>query len=118
MKRLMIPTLTCAALLAAPAIAPRCPAAKAVAQDFSPRPFHELAESVTDRYRGRLIGAQMAPPTPHERMLGAALVYEFRLLTPQRNLLLIRLDARSGRFLEIAGRGQTAARRMTDKEDD
>lgn len=97
-------------------------AAPANAQDFRPQPFHELAERVHDRYRGRLIGVQIAPPTPDERDLGAELVYEFRLMTPQRNLLRIRLDARSGRFLEVAGRGQIEALRKGgsrhDNEDD
>ncbi|MBU3032224.1 PepSY domain-containing protein [Paracoccus marinaquae] len=99
----------------------------AAAQDFQPRPFHDLAERVADRYRGRLIGAEVVPPTAHERDLGAPLVYEFRLVTPQRNLLIIRMDARSGRFLDIAGRGQLQALRRDvdhrhdddrDKDDD
>lgn len=83
----------------------------AAAQDFNPLPFHELAERVAQRYRGRLVGAGIARPTPPERDLGAALVYEFRVVTPQRNLLRIRLDARDGRFLEVAGRGQLQALR-------
>lgn len=92
------------------------PAARqaACAQDFQPLPFHDLARRVTDRYEGRLIGAEMRRPAPPERDLGVALVYEFRLLTPDRNLLKIRLDARTGRFLEIAGRGQLQALRKKD----
>lgn len=38
-------------------------------------------------------------------------MYQFRLLTPQRNLLDIRMDARTGRFLSVSGRGQVQARR-------
>lgn len=89
-----------------------------MAEDFRPLPFHDLAERVNDRYRGRLLAAGMTRPTPHERALGAALVYEFRLLTPQGNLLKIRMDARSGRFLEIAGRGQLDALRGDDDDDE
>ncbi|MCF3974512.1 PepSY domain-containing protein [Paracoccus salsus] len=88
------------------------------ADEFRPLPFHELAESLGDRYRGRLVGARIAAPRPWERDLGAALVYEFRLVTPQRNLLRVRMDARSGRFLEVAGRGQLDALRRTGEERD
>ena len=77
--------------------------------DFRPLPLHEAARLVGERYHGRLIAARLAPPTAHERGLGVELVEELRLLTPARNLLMIRLDARSGRFLEIAGIGQIEA---------
>lgn len=90
----------------------------AVADEFRPMPFHELAERVTDRYRGRLVSAQAQRPTPAERDLGAELVFELRLVTPERNLLRIRMDARSGRFLEIAGRGQLQAQRPGWGDDD
>lgn len=111
MTRRTILAALCAMLLAAALPIPRACPGGAHAQDFSPKPFHELAQRVTDRYEGRLIAVRMMPPTPHERELGAALVYEFRLLTPHRNLLVIRLDARTGRFLEVAGRGQLQALR-------
>lgn len=81
------------------------------AEGFRPQPFHHIAEAAVARYQGRIIGAETRPPHPHERDLGAELVYEFRLLTPARNLLVIRMDARDGRFLDVAGRGQIAARR-------
>lgn len=81
-----------------------------VLQTFRPMPFHELAARVGERYAGRMIAAQSVPPTETERAMGAQLVYEFRLMTPQRNLLNIRLDARDGRFLAVAGRGQLDAR--------
>lgn len=80
-------------------------------RDFRPLPLHEVAKAVADRYDGRLVAADTHPPRPEERDLGAALVYEFRLLSPARQLLLIRVDARSGRFLEVAGRGQIEALR-------
>lgn len=79
------------------------------AQDFRPLPLEQAIRIVSDRYHGRLIGARLAAPTPHERDLGVELVEELRLLTPARNLLVIRLDARDGRFLEVAGVGQIEA---------
>lgn len=81
---------------------------------FQPIPLHEAAALVGDRYAGRLIGADTRPPRPDERALGAELVYRFRLVTPQRTLLDIRIDARSGRFLSVSGRGQLAARRAAE----
>ncbi|WP_157935844.1 PepSY domain-containing protein [Paracoccus zhejiangensis] len=77
--------------------------------DFSPLPLHEAMRIVGERYQGRLIAARLAQPNAHERGLGVELVEELRLLTPARNLLKIRLDARDGRFLEVAGRGQIEA---------
>lgn len=77
--------------------------------DFRPLPLHQAARIVGDRYHGRLIAARLTPPNRHERSLGVELVEELRLLTPARNLLLIRLDARTGRFLDVAGVGQIEA---------
>lgn len=78
---------------------------------FSPLPLHQAAASVAERYDGRLLAADTRPPRPPERRFGTELVYQFRLLTPQDNLLDIRIDARTGRFLSVSGRGQLAARR-------
>ncbi|MFN3526762.1 MAG: PepSY domain-containing protein [Paracoccus sp. (in: a-proteobacteria)] len=80
-------------------------------EGFRPLPFHRIAEAASARYQGRLVAAETRPPRPVERELGAQLVYEFRLLTPAQNLLVIRMDARDGRFLDVAGRGQIEARR-------
>lgn len=98
-------------LSCAPALAQD--SAPAISQ-FQPLPFHELAAAVSERYEGRLLAANIRPPLPEERELGAELVYQFRLLTPQRNLLDIRVDARDGRFLSVTGRGQLAARKPVD----
>ncbi|MCQ0969740.1 hypothetical protein MLD63_04775 [Paracoccus sp. TK19116] len=84
-------------------------AGPASADDFRPLPLHEAARIATERYHGRLIGARLTLANPHERGLGAVLVEELRLLTPAQNLLVIRIDARSGRFLEVAGTGQIEA---------
>lgn len=87
------------------------PQADPWATSFRPLPFHRMAEAVGARYAGRLVAAETRPPHPSERALGVELVYAFRLLTPERNLLDIRLDARTGRFLDVSGRGQIEARR-------
>lgn len=77
---------------------------------FRPLPFHQIASLVGERYSGRILAAQTRQPNADERALGTELVYEFRLLTPRRSLLIIRIDARTGRFLDVAGRGQIEAR--------
>lgn len=81
------------------------------ADSFRPLPFHQMARQVEDRYDARLIGAETRPPRPDERDAGVQLIYRFRLLTQAGQVLNIRLDARTGRFLEVAGAGQIAARR-------
>lgn len=91
-------------------------APEAVIQQFRPLPFHQIAAAVSDRYEGRFLAADARPPTPEERELGTELVYRFRLVTPQQNLLDIRVDARTGRFLSVAGRGQLAARKPVDQD--
>ncbi|MBD9527854.1 MULTISPECIES: PepSY domain-containing protein [Paracoccus] len=79
--------------------------------DFRVIPLQQAAELATDRFRGRLIAARLRPPTPDERARGVELVHELRLLTQRRDVLLIRLDARTGAFLEVRGSGLTEARR-------
>lgn len=85
-------------------------------EQFQPLPFHVMAARVSERYAGRVIGVQTLPPNPDERYLGVQLVYEFRLMTPQDNLLNIRLDARTGEFLDVFGRGQLQARKSVGPE--
>ncbi|WP_295045571.1 hypothetical protein [uncultured Paracoccus sp.] len=102
-RSLALILLTCAAAQAQD-VAPQ------VIEQFRPLPLHQVAASVSERYAGRLLAADTRPPHPAERALGAELVYQFRLVTPQQNLLDIRIDARTGRFLSVSGRGQLAAR--------
>ena len=77
---------------------------KAPACAFRTRFVNEGAESAGGR-------CFLTGPTPHERDRGVALVHELRMLTPARDVLRIRIDARSGDFLEVAGAGLTKARR-------
>ncbi|CAM3199773.1 Uncharacterized membrane protein YkoI [Paracoccus aminovorans] len=80
-------------------------------QDYRVLPLKRAAQIVAERFRGRLIAARLVPPRPEERARGVVLVHQLRLLTPARDVLAIRLDARSGAFLEVAGAGLTEARR-------
>ena len=86
-----------------------------IIEQFRPLPLHQVAAAVSERYAGRLLAADTRAPRPEERDLGAELVYQFRLVTPQRNLLDIRIDARTGRFLSVSGRGQLAARQAAQE---
>lgn len=81
---------------------------------FRPLPQRRVAMSVMARYEGRLVSAATVPPTPGESEKGAELIYEMRLLTPARTVLDIRIDARTGRFLEVSGPGLIEARRPGD----
>ncbi|MEO1910477.1 MAG: hypothetical protein ABGX10_08635 [Paracoccus sp. (in: a-proteobacteria)] len=78
--------------------------------DFRPLPPRQVVRVVTGRYAGRPIAVELVPPFPHEQDRGIELVYQVRLLTEARDLLDIRLDARDGRFLDVAGHGQLQAR--------
>lgn len=99
-----------AGLLAAAAPAP-AQDVQPLPHDFAPLPLHDAVRLVAERYHGRLIAARLSMPTRHEDGLGVDLVRELRLLTPQGHLLTIRIDARDGQFLEVAGIGQTEARK-------
>lgn len=86
------------------------------APDLDILPLREAAGIAYGRFHGRLIAARLKPPKPTERARGVALVHELKLLTPRRNVLLIRLDAHSGAFLEVAGSGLAEARRRNGDE--
>lgn len=78
-------------------------------------PLKQAVRIVAQRFRGRVIAARITTPTPPERARGVLLVHEIRLLTPARDVLLVRLDAQTGAFLEVAGSGLTAARRTGEQ---
>lgn len=110
---ILLRALALACLTCAPAQAQDV--APEMIEQFRPLPLNEVAAAVSDRYAGRLLAADTRAPHPHERDLGAELVYQFRLMTPQQNLLDIRIDARTGRFLSVSGRGQLAARQAAQQ---
>lgn len=74
-------------------------------------PLSRAVGIATARFKGRVIAARLVPPNPTERDRGVVLVHELRLLTPWRDVLRIRLDARNGDFLEVAGAALSKARR-------
>lgn len=76
--------------------------------------LNRAAALVKERFDGKLIAARLVSPFPHEREKGVELVHELRLLTPARDVLILRLDARTGRFLEIAGTGMSKARKSQE----
>lgn len=80
-------------------------------------PIHEVVKIVAGRFDGRLLAARVDKPRPYEFALGAEVVQELTLLSPQGNILLIRLDGVTGRVLEVRGRGLTDARARS-KDDD
>ncbi|MDH2325243.1 PepSY domain-containing protein [Cereibacter sp. SYSU M97828] len=66
-------------------------------------PIDRALSVVAGRYEGRMIAAELTEEDDRA-------VYDFRWLTPQGNVLRIRLDAATGRFLLVDGVGQTEAR--------
>lgn len=74
-------------------------------------PLPKVIRAVSERFLGRPLATALRPPLAGETALGAALVYELRWLTPGDDILRIRIDAVTGRFLETAGPGLTEARR-------
>lgn len=75
-----------------------------------PLPLHEVVKIVGERFQGRLLGARIDRPEPYEFALGADSIHELVLLSPQGNIIRLRLDAVTGRVLDVRGRGLTAAR--------
>lgn len=79
-------------------------------------PLSRAAELVGQRFQGRLVAVKLVPPSPWELAHGVELVQEMRLLTPDKDIILIRMDAHTGDFLEVAGAGLTEARRRKDSQ--
>lgn len=80
-------------------------------------PLHEAVKTVAQRFDGRLLAARVDKPRPYEFALGAEVVQQLTLLSPQGNILLIRLDGVTGKVLEVRGRGLTAARAKGREKD-
>lgn len=106
--RRFAPILALALAVLAVAGLPALPALQAAAQSASTLPLATIVGKVNERYDGKLVDAEVKPAKKHER---AAVVYELRLLTPRGAVLKIRVDAATGAFLEIDGRGQLDALR-------
>lgn len=88
-------------------------------EDLLPR--HKAVRRAQARFDGRVLAIDLVPARPAERAQGTNLIYRLRLLTPARAVLDIRMDAVSGRFVEVAGADLTAARQKpkpSRKKDD
>ena len=74
-------------------------------------PMHLAVLRAQDRFIGRVLDIAPRPATPAESEAGIALVYRLRMVTPRRDVLDIRMDARTGRFVDVRGPDLAAARR-------
>lgn len=81
-------------------------------------PLHEVVKIVSDRFKGRLLAARIDQPEPYEFALGADSIQELVLLSPQGNIIRLRLDGATGRILDVRGRGLTQARTPQMERDD
>ena len=94
-------------------------AAPLAAQPVQPQPlmpFHEVVKIVAQRFDGRLLAARIDQPRPYEFALGAEVVQQLTLLSPQGNILLIRLDGVTEGLELKALPGVFAAGEMLDWE--
>lgn len=73
-------------------------------------PMHQAVRLALRRFEGKVLDIALMPGAP-----GAAdthaLIYRIRILTRSRDVLDIRMDAFTGRFLELRGADIGAARR-------
>ncbi len=86
------------------------PIAARADEDAGILPFHEVVKIINSRIAGRPLAARIDEPRPFELALGSNIIHEVTLLSPQGNIILVRLDGETGRFLEMRGRGILAAR--------
>lgn len=66
-------------------------------------PMHQAVRLAAQRFHGKPLDIALIPPRPAEAASGVLLVYRLRMLTPGRDVLDIRMDAVSGRVLELSG---------------
>lgn len=120
MERLRAPDALRPPAHASPRPLPPLPDEFAVAMDDL-LPRHKAVRRAQARFDGRVLAIDLVPARPAERAQGTNLIYRLRLLTPARAVLDIRMDAVSGRFVEVAGADLTAARQKpkpSRKKDD
>lgn len=88
------------------------------APTFDVLPLKDVLRRVARRYDGRVLTVDISAPNDNEEDLGVQLVYDIRLLGPEGDVVRVRMDARDGRFLEVAGRDLERLRKNTKKDDD
>lgn len=83
-------------------------------------PMHRAVRLARGRFDGRVLDIGLYPASDAEAQSGVQLIYRLRMVTPARDVLDIRMDALTGRFVEISGADLGAARktRSTKHEDD
>lgn len=69
------------------------------------KPFRQVLGNIQSRYNGRLSDVRL-----EERGRGAW-TYHVKWLTPQGNILVFTVNARTGRIMGVRGRGAGAARK-------
>ena len=75
-------------------------------------PMHRAVRLATRRFDGKVLNIALLPQPGED----SPLIYRIRILTPSRDVLDIRMDALTGRFLEVRGADLGAAR--ADRKDD
>lgn len=83
-------------------------------QDLGPTqpllPLHQAVALAAGRFSARPIAVRLTPPEPGDPA-DVAVVYRIRLLTAARQVIDLRMDAVSGRIVELRGADLIAARR-------
>lgn len=79
-------------------------------------PMHKAVREAGRRFNGRVLEIALTVPSPDERSQGIALIYQMRLLTQRRDVVDIRMDALTGRFIEVSGADLVEARRKGKSE--
>lgn len=82
-------------------------AAPAFAQDLSSISIMTAIENATARFSGDVVAADLAKGRENE----PEAVYSLRLLTPNGDVIEIRIDAETGAIIEASGRGLVDARK-------
>jgi len=77
--------------------------------------MHQAVRLAMHRFNGKVLDIALMPARPGSRD-AHPLIYRIRMLTRSRDVLDIRMDAFTGRFLELRGADIAAARR-TRKDD-
>lgn len=78
-------------------------------------PMHKAVRRAMQRFNGRVLDIELLPAGNNEKDAGISLIYRLRLVTPGRDILDIRMDALTGRFVDVRGLDLSAARRAPDK---
>lgn len=80
-------------------------------------PMHRAVRLAMHRFGGKVLDIALVP-APSGTPNSYPLVYRIRILTRSRDVLDIRMDAFTGRFLELRGADIAAARRGGQEKDD